>query len=457
MSEPETASTPYPGVGGDVIDPRDPPPRDYLAGIGKLVSGAALAHVVTFAAAPVITRLYGPDAYGVAAGFSALYLVFAAIAALRYDYAVILPERDDDARTAFSLCFWLILLSSIALALGIGAGWIASPWVRAQPVAPLLYLVPVVTLLNALVLLMHAWANRHRAFGVLARMRVINAFVPPVIAIGAFYLLGADPIGLVIGWATAQVTAVILIGVLLRRAAIPVPRPLPASLRAMRLIAGRYKQFPKYNVWKTLMEQGTTLLPVLVFASIFSPAVAAWFALANNMLRVPTEMIAHAVSHVFYERAARMRERPDELRRLVIRTLLGLSAAGAALLVGAMIFAPIAFPFVFGQDWAPAGRYTQLLAPLAAIAILTIPLGLIPAVLGRQREQLMVSGAIHGARIGGIVTGSLLGSPAAAILLYSLGDVVVSSFYLWWLWRQVDGHTATGTAAAAFVAPSGSD
>ena len=455
MSEPESASTAYPGVGEDVVDPGDPPPRDYLAGIGKLVSGAALAHVVTFAAAPVITRLYGPDAYGVAAGFSALYLVFAAVAALRYDYAVILPERDEDARTAFRLCFWLILLSSVVLALGLGAAWLASSWVRAQPVAPLLYLVPVVTLLNALVLLLHAWANRQRAFGLLARMRVINAFVPPLIAIGAFFLMGANPIGLVIGWTTAQVTAVMLIVVLLRRAATPAPWPLPASLRAMRRIALRYRQFPKYNVWKTLMEQGTTLLPVLVFASVFSPAVAAWFALANNMLRVPTEMVGHAVSHVFYERAARMRNRPHELRHLVTRTLLGLAGAGAALLVGALLFAPTLFAFVFGQDWAPAGRYTQLLAPLAAMAILTIPMGLIPAVLGRQREQLMLSGAIHGARVGGIAAGSLLGSPLAAILLYSLGDVVVSGFYLWWLWRQVDDHTQLGSNAVASPAVVG--
>jgi lipopolysaccharide exporter len=426
------------------------PRSDYLAGITKLVSAAALAHVVTFASAPVITRLYGPHAYGIAAGFSALYLVFAAVAAFRYDYAVILPERERDARSAFSLCFWLILLSSGLLALGMGIAWTASPWIRAQPVAPLLYLVPVVTALNAMVLLAHAWANRQREYGVLARMRVINAFVPPLVAIGAFVLLGAEPIGLVIGWTTAQVTAILLIGLFLNRAGAPLPWPLSASLTAMRRLAVRYQQFPKYNVWKTLLEQGTTLLPVLVFASIFSPAVAAWFALANNMLRVPTEMIAHAVSHVFYERAARLRDQPAELRRLVARTLLGLSGASAALLIGAVILAPVVFPFVFGQDWAPAGHYTQLLAPLAAMAILTIPLGLIPAVLGRQGKQLALSIGVHGARIAGIVAGSLMGSPVAAILLYSAGDVLVSSFYLWWLWRQVDAPAAVsgGTGGA---------
>jgi lipopolysaccharide exporter len=120
------------------------------------------------------------------------------------------------------------------------------------------------------------------------------------------------------------------------------------------------------------------------------------------------------------------------------------------LLIGAVILAPVVFPFVFGQDWAPAGHYTQLLAPLAAMAILTIPLGLIPAVLGRQGKQLALSIGVHGARIAGIVAGSLMGSPVAAILLYSAGDVLVSSFYLWWLWRQVDAPAAVsgGTGGA---------
>jgi O-antigen/teichoic acid export membrane protein len=408
---------------------------EYVAGVAKLATGAALAQAIGLAAAPVITRLYTPADYGVYASFAALAAIAGTAAALRYDLAVVLPERDEEAAWTVGLCLGLIAAVVAVLSVALGIAWVASPWLRGQPVAPLLWLLPPATAFSAAGLVAASWANRKRAYGALARVRVAAAVLPPAVSVGTYFIAGSTALGLTLGWVAGLAATLALSLRVLRRAGAPLPSPLPAARARWGEMARRYRQFPRFNLGMTVLEQLTASLPVLAFATLFSPAAAAWFALANNVLRMPAALVGQALSQVFYERAARLRGAPHELRRLLGRTLLPLAGVSAAVLAGALLLAPAVFSLVFGREWAPAGEYARLLAPSIAVALLTSPVSLLPAVLGRQQVHLAISLLSYAARVAGIAVGVAMGSAGAAVLFYALGEVVVGVAFLGWLWR----------------------
>src|ERR1035437_4249188 len=77
----------------------------------KLVLGSGIAQVITFLVSPVLTRLYTPADLGLFTFFISIVGLFALIATLRYEIAVIFPKEDKDAVNIVSL--------SVIIALGL--------------------------------------------------------------------------------------------------------------------------------------------------------------------------------------------------------------------------------------------------------------------------------------------------------------------------------------------------
>ena len=59
------------------------PSRTLAGNVFNLTLGSALAQGITLVAAPLLTRLYTPQDYGLFGGFLGLRSLFSAIAALR--------------------------------------------------------------------------------------------------------------------------------------------------------------------------------------------------------------------------------------------------------------------------------------------------------------------------------------------------------------------------------------
>jgi IS5 family transposase len=66
--------------------------------VAVVASGTAGAQAITMGFSPVITRLYGPEAFGLLGVFMAMVQVLVPAAALTYPIAIVLPKEDRDAR-----------------------------------------------------------------------------------------------------------------------------------------------------------------------------------------------------------------------------------------------------------------------------------------------------------------------------------------------------------------------
>ena len=73
------------------------PRRSFVRSVSLLVGGTAVSQALTVLAAPLLTRLYAPDDFGLLGGFVSLVATLGAFLTLRYSLAIPLPESDDDA------------------------------------------------------------------------------------------------------------------------------------------------------------------------------------------------------------------------------------------------------------------------------------------------------------------------------------------------------------------------
>ena len=73
-----------------------------------LFTGSTLAQLIPIAIAPILTRLYSPEEFGLLAIFISLAAIFSPIASLRYELSILLPKSNSDAKDLAYLCFGII-------------------------------------------------------------------------------------------------------------------------------------------------------------------------------------------------------------------------------------------------------------------------------------------------------------------------------------------------------------
>lgn len=81
------------------------------------MTGTTVAQAIPIAITPILTRIYTPEDFGIFAIFIALVTIFGSISSARYELAVMLPKKDEDAINILALGFIIIILISLVLLL----------------------------------------------------------------------------------------------------------------------------------------------------------------------------------------------------------------------------------------------------------------------------------------------------------------------------------------------------
>ena len=395
-----------------------------------LVSGAALGHVVVFAARPVLTRLFTPEEFGVLTLFVALATLFGTIAGGRYEDALMLPEDHRESALVLSLALGLALGSALALALLLPWRAAAAALLNSPLLSSALVWLPLTVLVIAWGSALETWHTRFNRFAVVSSGRVVQSLLVVSIQLTAGFI-GANALGLVGGVAAgASVFALGLFAVLLRRDRMGLHRP---DLATLRTHAHRYRRFPAFSAPATFLNLLSRSIPSFLLAPFYGMATVGLFGLAYGMLALPVGMVAGAVAQVFFVRAAEA-HRTDTLgpltrmvhRRLVAVTLFPMAAAALA--------GPELFAFVFGAPWREAGMFARLLAPWLFVATLAIPLTRVFDVTEQQRSDFGFSVVLFGVQAVTLTSVYLAGgSPLLAIGAISVTGTLSRGAQVAWM------------------------
>ncbi|WP_440997950.1 lipopolysaccharide biosynthesis protein [Arhodomonas sp. SL1] len=407
----------------------------FARSVAVVASGTAGAQAITMAFAPVITRLYGPEAYGLLGTFSAMVAMIAPVAALTYPVAIVLPKADADARALVKLALIVsAVIAALAFIVFAVAGESILRGLGAGEVAAFALLVPLVMLFTAWLQIARQWLIRQKAFKVTARVTVTQALLLNVSKTigGLVYPVAAVLI-------TVQTLGAALHAMLLGAAARRTGHKRSDDVEERAgdasplALARRHKDFPLYRAPQDLINAASQGLPVLMLAGLFSPAAAGFYALARTVMGLPSNLVAQSVGTVFYPRIAEAKHNEESSYRLILYATLGLAAIGAIPFAFIVTFGPWLFGLVFGTEWVMAGEYARWLALMYFFNFINRPSVAAIPVLGRQRGLLIYELFSTGSKVAALYVGLVIyRKDELAVALFGIfGALAYISLIVW--------------------------
>ena len=407
----------------------------FARNVAVVATGTPAAQAITIAFSPLITRLYGPEAFGLLGTFMAIVAVATPVAALAYPVAIVLPRDDRDAmglvRLSTILSFAIALLA--AAALWAGGDWLAVT-LGAQSVANYFFLIPMVMLFAAWTQIAQQWLIRKKEFGVVARSAVAHSVIvnSAKSSIGWLHPAGAVLIVLTT-LGQALYSALLFIGARRRYEGSPAKREQGPST-PLRELAHLHRDFPLYRAPQNFINAASQSLPVLMLAAFFGPAAAGFYTLGKMVLGMPSTLLGDAVTAVFYPRITEAAHNGENLPRHIVRATGALLAIGIVPFGLVVLFGPWLFSLVFGDDWAMAGEYARWLALFFLFNFINKPSVAAVPVLGIQRGLLVYELFSTGGKVLGLVAGFYwFASDLLAVALFSLIGVAAYSAMILWI------------------------
>lgn len=397
----------------------------------KLVSGTSFAQLLTILASPILTRLYGPDSFGVLALFTSVTSVLIVIASLRYELAIMLPENDRDAANLLGVSLgFALIISIITVPIALWGNGLLH-WINGSALAPYLLLIPPAVFAGGAFQALNSWNTRTKHFGRLsiARMSQSVFTVTAQIASGfTNYVSGGTLIAASVGGSALAATA------LGAQVLHDERRLFREAIKWDRMLyeIKRYRKFPLVDIWGALLNTISWQLPVLMFAVYFSQAVVGYYALAFRLIYMPMSLIGVALSQVYFQRASESKSdisKLTEISETVFQRLVALCLLPALVLA---VIGSDAFAVVFGAQWTEAGQYAQILSIWMFFWFISSPLSTVFIAQERQELALLIHVMILATRIASLVIGGRSGNVFTSLWLFSLSGAAVYGGMAFW-------------------------
>lgn len=396
--------------------------------VAILMTTSVASQAIGLAAAPILTRLYSPGDFGLLGVYASLLAFLAVVISLRYEYAIPLPKRNEDAAALVLLALAMIPVSAALSGLAV---WFFQEqiilWAGVPELAPYLWILPVSVLPVGIYQILNFWGLRKQSFGAIARTRLTQSVGCAGTQIALFPF---GPIGLLLGHLFGRAAGIGTFATMAVRQDGHTFRGV--NLRDLVRVAARYRRFPQVSCFSGLLSTSAFQLPLLLLATAYGPIVAGQFALVQRVIGWPMAILGRGVAQVYVAECASMaRTSPKSLRQLYLDSSRKLALAAVLPMAFLVVFGPWLMPFVFGEKWADAGRYTQLLAPMAAVQLVFSPVGSTLNVLEKQTWHLGSDVFRSGLVVASIGIPAYLGWTPVAVIASYAGSLLAGYAILW--------------------------
>jgi O-antigen/teichoic acid export membrane protein len=381
--------------------------------------GTVISQAVPILASFFLARIYTPEDFGLFQVYFSISMVGTVFMTMRYEMAIMLPEKKEDARHVFVLsCLIAFAWSVIILLLVLLFRHPFAHLLKQPSLANSLFVLPFTLLVIGVYQSLNYWSNRHKQYTRLSFSRVARSVNSSVFSIAFGFVSFMKSTGLIIGDSLGQASSALFLGARLMRDEPGLFRNV--SKVKLKEMAHRYRQFPLFNVPSGLLEKLSGNLPALILIPFFGATVVGLFSMSQRMISVPGSVVARAFGDVFRQSATEQYIQNKECKHLFLQTLKKLTILSVpAFTVLFFIVEPL-FVIAFGEEWREAGTYARILMPMFLLQFIVSPLSNMFLVAEQQKKdfflQICLFLAILSALYGGYY---VFKSPTATLMLYS--------------------------------------
>lgn len=398
----------------------------FIRNVFIMAAGTVGAQAVALALSPIITRLYGPESFGVLGAFVALTQIIITIAALTYPIAIVLPKNDKNAKGLVKLSIYITLI--IASISGIFILFFSNELVRLfhiGSIANFLYLIPIVIIFAGIMQVSEQWLIRTNQFAINAKANFLQSVITNVSSVSIGLIYPTATVLVLLQTLGNGVRAIIM--VLLARKSKYKENIDEEKVLSKRQLAKKYIDFPIYRAPEVLISSVSQNLPVLLLAGLFGPAAAGFYNIGRTVLGLPSRLIGQSIGDVFYPRISEAANNGENLNKLIKKATFLLGVIGILPFGIVIFFGPFLFGIVFGEGWEVAGEYARWIALSSYSIFVNKPSVRSMPVLKAQRFQLVFTFMVLIAQTTGLLLGFyFFNSDLIAVALFGISGSILN-------------------------------
>ncbi|MFZ0006370.1 lipopolysaccharide biosynthesis protein [Methanoregula sp.] len=397
----------------------------FLSNMLKLSSSTLVGQILGLIATPILARIYSPSDFGIFQIFLSIVSLIAPLACFSYYYAIVLPEKKEDAANVVILCLSLITIISFitTLCFFLFSGTIEKE-LNAPTLSRYLPLLPFAIIFSGYAYVLGFWISRQEQYNALASANVVSSFTGKGFSIG-YGILKSTPFGLILGSMINDATIAIM---LLKKISEDFSLFYHTSFQKIKKLMIYYKKFPQYSFGSDLAANVVIQFIPFLLALNFSPEIVGYYAMSYIALRLPSKLVGTSIGTVFFQQACLEKNLTGGIKNVVKAVLKRLISFGIFICLILVIAGPVIFSFVLGTRWATAGQYAQILAPSFFMSFVSIPLYYIYQVLGKQAVTLWFNLSLLVLSASALIIGGVMHSPIMSMILLSLAGTALGGW-----------------------------
>lgn len=411
-----------------LLTPRDEGPHRQIRSWhrfgpqGWMLLHAGLGQVLAFGLSMILSRLYGPEEFGIYIVFANIFAMANMVLTLRYEQGILYEKSANETGRLVALSCAVAVPLTLAMYTGLVLSDALNGFGAGQrTVALLLCLSALLASMQRVVtLLMTRWK-------LMRDIASLNLVKPGIV--GAMQcltgLLSSGSVSLAVGHTLAYVA---LFSASILRCKHLTKVRLAHRMSMLRATALRHKRFPQYNMTQNALHiAGEAAIP-LAIVTVFGAAPGGLYWFASRVTSVPMQVFVESLRPMIYRDIALRLGRGEAVaRRVRIRSVLlvlpFLLGTASLAFLGADLFG-----LLFGSDWKSAADIAILLLGAFSMHAMSVPYIASLPVLGMQQLYLMFECIGLAARLGCFAFCSRYGLLPALTASLATGALVQLAF-----------------------------
>lgn len=396
-----------------------------LRNVTKISSGTMLGQAISIVTLPIFTRLYGATVIGYWTLFTSVAVIVNAFSDLGLSNAIMMDDEGEQSEKLFSV----ITTISFIISLIVGVGYFVIKSVTPDPsgLHPLFYSIVLFVLIftQQQVNVCYNWLNKKKQYNILMKNPIINNVSVAVIAI-PLGLMGFTKYGYYIGLVLGQVFTLF-----------HMRRYLPRIFFDFKFrdhfdVIRSHLTYVKFQMPTYLVAQVKNQAPVFFIRSFFGVEILGYYSVCMRVLNIPVNFLASSIGKVYYQTAAEMKKKGQEVGDFTFRNIKRAMYVAIAPMIVIMSFGDIVCTLFLGNDYVITGNLSRIIVFMTFFQFLMMATQGITIVLEKQHYALIsgivqIIGYVAGLSIGKYVFSSLYIAVALMTVVFCVIQIIYFS------------------------------
>jgi O-antigen/teichoic acid export membrane protein len=389
-----------------------------------MASGAMISTLVALGTMPIISRIFDKDDFGVYAVFVSVTSLVGMFATAFYPTAFVIPKFKVDFLKLLKASIFGMLITTTVVCIAILL--FKETFVRSFNLGNIqtyIWLLPIGIIFSESFKIIQNWNVRNAKFNKNASSNVSMKLSERVLNIFTGTVYAPSPGSLIYSYLVSLSVGISFL--YQKRMFTEFKAALQLPLKQVFHTCREYIKYPLFVMPANFINKFTSDLPLYFLALYFSASITGGFSFALTLLNVPFKIIGNSLASVFYHKAAQIHlENPSTLSEFTINLHLKMLIVGSIVFGVIFAFGEFLFSFVFGTEWALAGKFASLLSIYYIYRVISSPLSKIFSITRNEQYTLWINITLAVSRTISIYFGVLTEDPLTAVLYFSVGNLI---------------------------------